>query len=775
MMATGDDEFDDTQMVTGYEHTQVAGSNMFTASPATAPKPENKPTAFESTAIGSPALARAADRIINEGRARAAAAQDDDDIFESTQRAPNIPRPVIPAPSVEFTGMLDPTDRAPGAILKGPGATLQFDDFKSSSHTADHDDDLDEDSEPFVQTSVVPVMSDDMDALAVGSAIDGRFTITGVLGEGGMGKVYQGIQTSINREVAIKVVKQEFTKDPELRARFEREARLISSFTHPNIVRLVDYGESAGRLYLAMEFVNGRPISALFGKKKVQPRYALDMARQVASALIEAHTKGVVHRDLKPDNILVQRIADGTVQYKVLDFGVARTNTSDLTAAGAVCGTPQYMAPEQARGLKVEAGSDLYALGVMLFEMLCGKLPFEDVSPVKIMIRHVQEAPPRVRSIVPTIPQDVDDLVNALLAKEPRNRPQSSEELCERIDAIMAQHGWMSVVRVPAGPLTETTAEWSREPVAVAATPQARTFEGSGPLGLGLSGGIGQPLGLDPVEAARRGSMADTVDEESHWLGGGSDSYGLMEERSDAAGSNSAKPLPGSNLDFSQAALGLPDRDAPPVSRERSVSHPGSAPHTPRPSAEPTIERPLPRIASAPVTATSPSHAPVHVRPPASQGSNINMILGVALVVLVAITAAVAFFVVIKPGLGNGAAESGVATATGDAQKAFNAIADGGWEVGQVVPSSLGPIKLQSGKISRDGVTLSVSVYDCPTEDDIKNVFGPTILPAIAYRLNNTVVRVEPVGNAPRADVEQTIGFVANAMPGGELSNTNTR
>jgi len=147
--------------------------------------------------------------------------------------------------------------------------------------------------------------------------------------------------------------------------------------------------------------------------------------------------------------------------------------------------------------------------------------------------------------------------------------------------------------------------------------------------------------------------------------------------------------------------------------------------------------------------------------------------LGIFLGVLLLVAVVAVFFVLVKPRLG---ADSGVViTAKGDAKLAFEALSEGGWELGQIVPSEFGSVKLESGKVTRDGITLSVSVYDCPTKDDIRNVFGTTVLPAIAYYKNSTVVRIEPVGEAPRADIEQAIGFVSVAIPGGELSNTKLR
>jgi serine/threonine protein kinase len=721
-MSNGDDEFDDTEMVSGFNHTQRAAGFQYSGRSESAPDLEN-PTDRLSIPV-------------------------DDDGFSATARAP-------------------------GSIVRAAGDMLQF---RNNTHEEDSDG-LDEASDAFSQTSVAPITADDIDAIAIGSAIDGRFTITGVLGEGGMGKVYQAIQTSINREVAIKVVRPEFAKDPELRARFEREARLISSFNHPNIVRLVDYGESAGRLYLAMEFVNGRPISQLFGKKQILPRYALEMARQVASALIEAHAKGVVHRDLKPDNILASRLADGTVQYKVLDFGVARTNSSNLTQMGTVCGTPQYMAPEQARGQTVTPAADLYAVGVLLFEMLCGQLPFVEASVVKLMIRHVQDPPPRVRQLAPHVPKDIDNLVQALLEKMPTDRPGGSDILCAKIDKIMSDHGWTDVVRLPAGPLQDTTVSWEVDPIEEgrkqAALQQERQHKEAEAEDLKrkLETERSQNLAAkaadiksdyDPVEEARRSSMSNTVDEDSHWLAGG---VGISMNDKEVA-PEPEEPSGLAALDFSNLELDRPvSEPATPAPAPVITAPPSIMPPTPYSEPTLTAERPAPRPANA-----APVYSP---RPAPVVKSSVNMMLGVFLGVLMLFAVIAAFFVLVKPRLGGSTGI--VMTAQGDAKVAFEALAAGGWELGQIVPSEFGSVKLESGKVTRDGVTLSVSVYDCPTKDDIRNVFRTTVLPSIAYYKSSTVVRIEPVGEAPRADIEQAIGFVSKAIPGGELSNTNLR
>ncbi len=364
---------------------------------------------------------------------------------------------------------LDPFSGAgPGADKPDPfsGAGAISDpnlDFGSPGQWGgDESEGLDDDeSEVFSETTVLPISASDEEASNLNNSIDGRFQLLGLLGEGGMGKVYRAKQTSVGRDVAIKLLRTDMGKNEEVRERFLREAQLISGFNHPNIVRLVDFGETdEGRLYLAMEFVNGKTLGEVFKGLMIQPQYVLEMARQVASALIEAHAQDVVHRDLKPDNIFITRIADGSIQFKVLDFGVAKTSTSGLTATGTVYGTPNYMAPEQAQGLKVSAQTDLYAIGVMMYEMLTGRVPFAG-QPLQVMLMHVKEEPPYLLDLAPHLPDEVVEIVRSLMAKDPADRIASSIALCDTIEHVMNVNGWGKTYRLPPGPLAETTKEWA--------------------------------------------------------------------------------------------------------------------------------------------------------------------------------------------------------------------------------------------------------------------------------------------------------------------------
>ena len=285
----------------------------------------------------------------------------------------------------------------------------------------------------------------------LGRELDGRFRLERVLGQGGMGKVYQGVQLSVGRQVAIKVLHEDLCDDEMVIRRFFREARVISGFAHPGIVNLVDFGqeENQGLLYLVMELVSGRPLSRIVARGRLALEPALDIAAQVCGALAEPHGRKVVHRDLKPENLMLLPIADGSVQVKVLDFGIASALQTDtkLTQTGTVCGTAHYMAPEQAQGQDVAAATDIYALGVILFEMLSGQLPFEADAPLQLMLKHVQVQPPSLRELVSEdeVPDEVVFLVDRMLRKPVSGRPDSVLDVRDEIEAIQRQYGLGSV------------------------------------------------------------------------------------------------------------------------------------------------------------------------------------------------------------------------------------------------------------------------------------------------------------------------------------------
>ena len=235
----------------------------------------------------------------------------------------------------------------------------------------------------------------------MGETVSGRFLIKRLLGEGGMGKVYLAEQLPMGRKVALKVLRPDLSSDEAAVKRFFREALAVSRLQHPNTVTLFDYGESEkGDLFIAMEYLEGMSLKDLLAvTPKPSANRVLGIIAQVALSLAEAHRKEIVHRDLKPDNIILSDI-DGQPDFvKVIDFGIAHltaaSGDSRITQAGFVCGTPEYMSPEQARGDSLDGRSDLYSLGIIFFEMLEGYLPFVGETPLATVLKHqTDEAPP---------------------------------------------------------------------------------------------------------------------------------------------------------------------------------------------------------------------------------------------------------------------------------------------------------------------------------------------------------------------------------------------
>ncbi len=268
----------------------------------------------------------------------------------------------------------------------------------------------------------------------LGTVVDGRFQILDRLGRGGMGAVYRAVQTSVERHVALKVIAGEV--DPETARRFMLEARATSSLRDVHTVTVFDFGQTPeGMLYIAMELLEGISLEdhMLQVRSVVWPR-ALRTVAQIAESLAEAHGQGIVHRDLKPANIFLTKMGDDDRYVKVLDFGVARfgshATVENLTGTGKVVGTPAYMAPEQARGLKVDARADVYALGLILYEMLSGHPPFRGESVVSVLMKHVNEPAPKLAEQDPPVrvPQRVEQLLDGLLCKDREQRIQSADE-----------------------------------------------------------------------------------------------------------------------------------------------------------------------------------------------------------------------------------------------------------------------------------------------------------------------------------------------------------
>ncbi len=269
----------------------------------------------------------------------------------------------------------------------------------------------------------------------INTLFDERYRIIRRLGSGGMANVYLAEDEELGRRVAIKVLDEKHAMDEQFVERFRREAKNAASLSHPNIVSIYDRGEAEGTFYIAMEYVEGRTLKDLIVAHGPLPvDQAVSYARQILSALRFAHRKGIVHRDIKPHNVLV----DGDGRLKVTDFGIARAGASQMTEAGSIIGTAQYLSPEQARGAPVDQRSDLYSVGVVLNEMLTGAVPFTGDTPVEIAMKHISAVPKPPSASRPDVPEDLDLVTLRALAKDTRERFQTAEEMDSELGRVLA-------------------------------------------------------------------------------------------------------------------------------------------------------------------------------------------------------------------------------------------------------------------------------------------------------------------------------------------------
>jgi len=265
--------------------------------------------------------------------------------------------------------------------------------------------------------------------------IDGRYTIERPLGSGGMAEVFLARDGVLDRDVALKVLRGQYAGDEEFYERFRREATSAAGLSHPNIVQVYDRGEAPdGTCYIAMEYVSGGTLKERLDERgPMEPERALAVAGQVAEALWAAHERGVIHRDIKPQNILITDMG----HLKVTDFGIARAaSAATISATNAVFGTAGYLSPEQALGEPATPRSDLYSLGIVLYELLTGVVPYRADNPVAVCMKHVTEPLTPPRRLDHTIPEAVDALVVKMLAKDPADRPASATELLDDIEGV---------------------------------------------------------------------------------------------------------------------------------------------------------------------------------------------------------------------------------------------------------------------------------------------------------------------------------------------------
>lgn len=266
-----------------------------------------------------------------------------------------------------------------------------------------------------------------------GSEFAGRYKLMRRLGSGGMADVWLAEDTDLGRRVAVKILHERYANDEQFVERFRREATHAAGLSHPNVVSIFDRGEAEGSYFIVMEYIDGQTLKQLITSRGPCPiPVAVSYARQILAALRYAHKHGIVHRDIKPHNVLV----DGEGRIKVADFGIARAGTSQMTETGSIIGTAQYLSPEQARGAPVEESSDLYSTGILLYELLTAKVPFNGDTPVEIAMKHLQRAPEPPSTHREEISHDLDLIILRALAKEPSGRFRSAQEMDRELERI---------------------------------------------------------------------------------------------------------------------------------------------------------------------------------------------------------------------------------------------------------------------------------------------------------------------------------------------------
>ncbi|HEY1957611.1 MAG TPA: protein kinase [Polyangiaceae bacterium] len=281
----------------------------------------------------------------------------------------------------------------------------------------------------------------------IGRTLPGGFVILELIGVGGMGRVYRAEQTNLGRTVAVKIVHPHLAGEENAVARFITEARAASRLNHPNSVAVIDFGKTNdGQLYLVMEYLRGKDLARVAYEDGPLPfRRVVDVLRQTLAALAEAHHFDIIHRDLKPENIILEPVRGGGDFVKVVDFGLAKMQVEksqpSITSPGIVCGTPEYMSPEQGRGDPLDPRSDLYAVGVILYQLLTGRLPFEAETPTQVVLMHLSKTPPDPNAVAPErmIPKPLIEITTKSLAKEAADRYQSAEEFAGALGEAMAR------------------------------------------------------------------------------------------------------------------------------------------------------------------------------------------------------------------------------------------------------------------------------------------------------------------------------------------------
>ena len=299
-------------------------------------------------------------------------------------------------------------------------------------------------------------------ALEAGQRIGDRYVLIERLGSGGMADVWLATDEMLGRQVALKFLHERFAQDAQFVERFRREAQAAAGLQHPNIVGVFDRGDADGRYWIAMEYVEGASLKDLI-KRGLSIGEAVELIRQILHGAKFAHEHGIIHRDLKPQNVLVDR--EG--RARVADFGIARAGVSEITQTGSVLGTAQYLSPEQAQGLETTTASDVYSVGVMLYEALTGQVPFQAETPVAVALKQISEPPRPPSELNPAVPPALDAVVLRALAKEPTARYATADEFLLALDAAEADPGVAAAV-VAAEPPAEDERPWWRRPWVIA-------------------------------------------------------------------------------------------------------------------------------------------------------------------------------------------------------------------------------------------------------------------------------------------------------------------
>jgi len=267
----------------------------------------------------------------------------------------------------------------------------------------------------------------------IGQVLSNRYEILAKIGDGGMALVYSAKDILLNRLVAVKILREQYANDKEFIDRFHREAQAAASLSHPNVVNVYDVGQTGKAPFIVMEYVEGKNLSEIIQENgRLAPELVVRISLQICSALAHAHKHNIVHRDIKPHNILLTK----DNQVKVTDFGIAAVSSMSITQTGVVLGSVLYFSPEQARGNKVDHLSDLYSLGVVMYEMLCGQVPFRAETPISIALKHIQDEPMPPSQLNPDIPPQLERIVMKLLAKRPADRFQSAQALSEALEQL---------------------------------------------------------------------------------------------------------------------------------------------------------------------------------------------------------------------------------------------------------------------------------------------------------------------------------------------------